>query len=557
MMKKQGWAVLMLSTALAVTTAGAAGAVSNGKEVNLNQEKEATKIIDADANKMFDDLETMLSGMADSDSVNVIVRLNEKFADHKLNQLQKEVGLFKTKHKFEHAYQGFAGQMTKAQIAKLQKHPMIESIQYDAPVLKTMNTAGDSFGSKKATADFGLNGDRDGNLTSYSKDDVVVAVIDTGIDAAHVDLDGGKVLAFKDFVNNRTAAYDDEGHGSHVAGIIAGSGDGNTSYQGVAPGAALVGIKVLDANGSGTMSNVDAGINWAIANKDVYGIKILNLSLGTSGSSNGQDSTSIAINNAAAAGLVPIIAAGNAGPRKSTIGSPGAAADAITVGAFADVGEKGFNVTSFSSRGPTADGRIKPDIMAPGSNIMSVNANTGNGYISLSGTSMATPYTAGVAALMLDANYALSSAQIKNIFATTAQDFGPAGQDIDYGHGRLQAYEAIKAAGSLTGTGPAVPNRTYFTGSLAAKGATQTFTINVTSTAFPVSTTLIMPNWTGSSTPDFDLTVYRPDGTSAGSSAGTSRQETVSFLPTVTGTYSIRVLSYAGTGNFFLDVSSK
>lgn len=241
--------------------------------------------------------------------------------------------------------------MTKMQIQALQKNPMIESIQYDAPVQADMGTAGDSFGSKKAATDFGLTGDRDGNPTSYSKTDVVVAVIDTGIDGAHVDLDGGKVLAFKDFVNNRTVAYDDNGHGTHVGGIVAGTGEGNASYKGVAPGAGLVGIKVLDANGSGSMSNVDAGINWAIQNKDVYGIKVINLSLGTSGSSNGQDSTSVAVNNAYNAGIVAAVAAGNSGPRKATIGSPGAAVNALTVSAMADVGEKGFNVASFSSRG--------------------------------------------------------------------------------------------------------------------------------------------------------------------------------------------------------------
>ncbi|WP_054673398.1 S8 family serine peptidase [Calditerricola satsumensis] len=137
-----------------------------------------------------------------------------------------------------------------------------------------------------------MDGNRDGNPLSYSKNDVVVAVIDTGIDAGHVDLDGGKVIGWKDFVNNRTAPYDDNGHGTHVAGIIAGEGQADSRYKGVVPGAALVGVKVLNASGSGSMSTVTAAIDWCIQNKDVYGIRVLNLSLGTSGSSDGTDATS-------------------------------------------------------------------------------------------------------------------------------------------------------------------------------------------------------------------------------------------------------------------------
>jgi serine protease AprX len=434
----------------------------------------------------------------------------------------------------------------------LQHNPMIESIQYDAPVQTQMVTAKDSFGVNKAITDFGVTGDRDGSPTTYSKTDVVVAVIDTGIHAGHTDLDGGKVIAFKDFVNNRTAAYDDQGHGTHCAGIVAGTGESNSGYKGVAPGAALVGIKVLDAQGSGSMSNVDAGINWAIQNKDVYGIKVLSLSLGTSGSSDGKDSTSVAVNNAYAAGLISAVAAGNDGPKRSSIGSPGAAANALTVGAFADVGEKGFNVTSFSSRGPTADGRIKPDIVAPGFNIMSTAHNSTTGYVSMSGTSMATPFAAGVAALMLDANYALTPADIKGKMTATAQDWGTPGQDIDYGYGRLQSYEAIKSAGGLTGTGPVVPLKGGANSTLSGTGATLNYTFNVTSTSTPMASTLIMTNHPGQ---DFDLFVYNPSGTLVAKSEGTTRQELVTFLPTVTGAYKVTVKSYSGSGAFNLDVS--
>ncbi|WP_018132626.1 S8 family serine peptidase [Effusibacillus pohliae] len=522
--------------------------------------KKIPVIADLNQNKLFDNLEEMLAAAQPDDRFPVIVMFNQSFDDRAYADLEGKIGAFAKKFKYEAAFHGFAADLTKKQIEVLQQLPFVEQVEYDMPVQMTMNTARAWFGVDKATADFGLDGDRDGNPTSYSKNDVVVAVIDTGIDGSHVDLDGGKIIGWKDLVNNRTTPYDDNGHGTHVSGIIAGTGEGNAAYKGVAPGAAMVGIKVLNAQGSGTMSTVDAGINWAIQNKDTYGIRIINLSLGTSGSSDGTDSTSTAVNNAFASGILPVVAAGNDGPARYTIGSPGAARDALTVGAFADVGENGFFVTDFSSRGPTKDNRIKPDIMSPGYNITAPKANSTNQYVTYSGTSMATPFTAGVAALMLDANYSLTPADLKAKITGTAQDWGPAGQDIDYGYGRLQAYEAIKSAGGYTGTGPVVPNHSYFAGTLSSSGASKTYSLSVTSTAYPMATTLIIKNWTSGvfgGSPDFDLYVYDPSGTLVGQSEGTTRQELVTFKPTVTGTYTVKVYSYSGSGDYLLDVSYK
>ncbi|GAX91575.1 peptidase S8 [Effusibacillus lacus] len=517
-------------------------------------------IADLNKNKLFDNLEELLVSAQPGDRIPVIVMFNQAFNDHSYADLETKIGAFAAKFKYDAAFHGFAAELTKGQIDALQKMPFVKQVEYDMPVEVTMNTAKTWFGSEKASTDFGLTGDRDGNPTSYSKNDVVVAIIDTGIDGAHADLDGGKIIGWKDLVNNQTTPYDDNGHGTHVGGIVAGTGEGNAAYKGVAPGAALVGIKVLDKRGSGSMSTVDAGINWAIQNKDVYGIKVINLSLGTSGSSDGTDSTSTAVNTAFANGILPVVAAGNSGPARYTIGSPGAATDALTVGAFADVGENGFNVTDFSSRGPTKDNRIKPDIMAPGFNITAPKTNSTNLYITYSGTSMATPFTAGVAALMLDANYALTPADLKTKITGTAQDWGPAGQDIDYGHGRLQAYEAIKSAGGFTGTGPVVPNHSFVSGTLTGGGTSKTYSHNVTSVDYPVATTLIIKNWTSGifgGSPDFDLYVYNPSGTLVGQAEGTKRQELVTFNPTVAGTYTIKVYSYSGSGDYLLDVSSK
>ncbi len=528
----------------------------NDKESIAN--KELPKHVDKNKNKIFDNLESKMEELDVNDRIPVIVMLDDTFKG-KQKAIEKNIGLFKEKFVYTHAFNGFATELTKSQVNALQKVPFVKQIEYDMPVQISMNTASQWFGVTKARTDFGLDGDMDGNLTSYTKNDVVIAVIDTGIDASHVDLDGGKVIGWNDLVNGNTTPYDDHGHGTHVSSISAGSGDGNSNYKGVAYGAALVGIKVLDSQGSGSMSTVTAGIDWAIQNKNVYGINVINLSLGTSASSDGTDATSLAVNNAAANGIAVAVAAGNSGPAKYTVGSPGAAADAITVGAMADVGELGFNLAQFSSRGPTADERTKPDIAAPGYYITAAKANTSNGYVTYSGTSMATPFTAGVIGLMIDANPSITPSGIKSTLMNTAQDWGPTGQDNDYGDGRLQAYDAIKAAGGFTGSGPAVPTHNYTNGYLSTSGDYDNWTIDVSSTSEPFAVTLIIPDWKTRgwrSTPDFDLYVYDPQGNLVGQSEGTARQELITFNPSTTGNYTIKVYSYSGSGDYFYDTSA-
>lgn len=520
---------------------------------NAVEFKDLPQQVDNNKNKILDNLEAVMQETEEGTKIPVIVILDDSFKANK-TAIEQKIGFIEAKFEYAHAFHGFAAELTKGQVVALQKVPFVKQIEMDMPVQATISTASNWFGVTKARDDFGLNGDMDGSLTSYTADDAVIAVIDTGIDASHVDLDGGKVIGWKDLVNNNSTAYDDNGHGTHVSSIAAGSGDGNPAYKGVAYGAALVGIKVLDSNGSGLMSTVTAGIDWAIQNKDVYNIRVINLSLGTSTSSDGTDSTSLAVNNAAANGIAVAVAAGNSGPAKYTIGSPGAAADAITVGAMADVGELGFDLANFSSRGPTADNRMKPDVAAPGYNITAAKANSTNSYVTYSGTSMATPFTAGVIALMIDADSTITPSEVKNTLMNTAQDWGPSGQDVDYGDGRLQAYEAIKTAGGFSGTGPFVPSHNYFSGYLSARGDYDNWTLNVSSTSEPVAVTLIIPSWTTSR--DFDLYVYNPQGTLVQASEGVTRQELVAFTPTMTGNYTIKVYSYRGSGDYFFDTSS-
>jgi len=303
----------------------------------------------------------------------------------------------------------------------------------------------------------------------YDGSGITIAIIDTGIDAKHVALDDldddpntwdPKVIAFKDFVNglddldpnDGMDAYDDNGHGTHVAGIAAGTGAPDYIYIGVAPKAYLVGIKVLDEDGSGTMSDVIAGIEWAVQNKDTYNIKVINLSLGASVTQNdGTSPVAIAVDKAVLAGIVVCVAAGNEGPTPGSICTPGDAHLAITVGAAYDSGEgtKGA-VPIWSSVGPTDDGRVKPDLTAPGVDIMAPEANTETGYIEHSGTSMATPHVAGAVALLLQAYPDLDPAEVKYILTRTTQvDYYSGNPDNTEGYGYLDIAAAIENADIL------------------------------------------------------------------------------------------------------------
>jgi serine protease AprX len=524
---------------------------------------------DRDGDKVFDDLEARLAATPAGAGLGVIVKLSVPASRARVAELSQRMGGFETIDRFS-IVPAFAAEVNQGQARALARVPWVEHVEENSKVQASNDGAQASFGVAKARADApSLDGDGDGSAAAYSPADLVAAVIDTGIDAGHGDLDEGKVLAFKDFVNGRTSPYDDNGHGTHVAATIAGEGDARAdgAYKGVAPGAALVGVKVLDANGGGTMANVTAAIDWVVQNKDVYGIEAINLSLGAGGCADGTDTTSQAVNNAHAAGLVVAVAAGNSGPGTCTIGSPGAAAHALTVGAMADTAAGGFGQASFSSRGPTADGRIKPDVSAPGVAIASAQAGTTNGYVTYDGTSMATPFVAGVALLMRDANAGLTPQHVKDAITTTAVDWarggdnrtaGSTGPDIDYGAGRLDAYAALAKAGAPLTAAPPAPKHDLYGGTLSATGAAVDYKLSVGDTTSPLAATLLIPAISGASasSPDFDLYLYDPAGSLVARAETVSRQEAISYRPASTGTYTLRVRSYSGSGGYFVDVSA-
>lgn len=524
---------------------------------------------DKDNDKIFDDLEGRLTSIAADQTLSVIVTLSQPATDSRLQSLKRRVGRFDVSRRFS-VVDSFAAALSKRQLEALAQAPEVAQIEENSPVRKTNDSAQQSFGVAKARLDApGLDGDLDGNPDSYSAGDLVAAVIDTGIDPNHRDLDEGKVIGFKDLVNGRTAAYDDDGHGTHVAATLAGDGDGQSDrlHKGVAPAAALVGVKILDAQGNGSLADVIAGIDWVVTNKGIYGIEALNISLGAAGCASGTDATSQAVGRAHDAGLVVVAAAGNEGPGPCTVGTPGAAPGAITVGAMADIGANGFRQASFSSRGSTADGRIKPDISAPGVAITSATAGTASGYSTWSGTSMATPFVAGLALLALDVNPGLTSAQVKDVITATAVDWGRGGDnrtagtrgpDADYGFGRLDAYAALGAAGATLGSPPPVPVHEMREDSLTGTGASFSYPLNVYDTSVPIAATLIMPTLSTASaySPNFDLYLFDPNGIRVAAATSYRRQDDLAYRPTTPGTYVLRVVSRNGRGEFFVDVSA-
>lgn len=291
---------------------------------------------------------------------------------------------------------------------------------------------------------------------------VTVAVLDTGI-YPHKDL-SGRIIDFVDFINQRTVPYDDNGHGTHCAGDIAANGSSSSGkYRGPAPEANLIGVKVLDKRGSGLMETVMQGVEWCIRYNETNQsnkIRIINLSLGSTPEpfpKENDDPMVRIVERAWKSGIVVCAAAGNEGSAPRTISSPGISDRIITVGASDDhntIDRKDDNVANFSSRGATIYGVTKPDLLAPGVNIISLRApksyldrtqkssRVGTDYFMLSGTSMATPICAGVCALILQRNPNINPDEVKKLLKNGADLW----RNVDpntYGAGHLNAENSV------------------------------------------------------------------------------------------------------------------
>ncbi len=293
---------------------------------------------------------------------------------------------------------GCACEMSINSILKLTNDPDVEFISYDSKVFAVMDVARDAIG-----ADFISD-------TGYTGKNITVAIIDTGI-SPHMDLiyPKSRIAGFKDFVNNESRMYDDNGHGTHCAGILAGSGYASKGkYKGIAPEANILSIKVLDENGNGNTSDILSTVQWIIDNKEVYKTRIINFSLGAIAQSREKrDPLVKAANRAIENNFIVVAAVGNSGPLRNTILSPATSRHVISVGALDDKRTPELNddvIAEFSSRGPTFDRIKKPDLIAPGVNIMSLSNTNLTGYTNLSGTSMSAPMVSGAAALLLNEN---------------------------------------------------------------------------------------------------------------------------------------------------------
>ena len=532
------------------------------------------RLADRDGDRISDGLQAAIASARPGDLFRVVVAFRGPGA---VAAARQAVGFFVLHREFR-IIEGFAATMTKAQITALARHPGVLRIEEDFAVSTKLDAARPDFGVDAARASFGVSGAG-----------IKGCIVDTGADPNHEQLNSVPIPFF-DAVNGLTQAYDDHGHGTHVASIAFGDGTGGSSadrYRGVAPGAAIYAAKVLDGSGSGPESQVIAGIEWCVG----QGVHIVSMSLGSAEPSDGNDALSQAVNAAVSNGVTVVVAAGNAGDEPGTVGSPGAAAQAITVGACADrsasVGSanhsEGIYLTPFSSRGPTLDNRVKPDVCAPGHSITAAQAGTANGYVTYSGTSMATPFVAGTVALGLQA-HAMSPAEVRLNLESTAQDRGPAGKDNDWGAGLIDGYAFVAKSSGVSAYEPtAFPAYQRVTGSVATHGLwSYTFPVGQADLGIPIGAMITIDGqarctlsllglcFSAQWDPDLEARLLDPNGVLlAGSTCladdecgAMGRQETLHAMPTVAGNYTIQVYPAEDSGNngkgggFSLDLSA-
>jgi serine protease AprX len=332
---------------------------------------------------------------------------------------------------------------------------------------------------------------------------VTVAVLDTGID--QLPDFSGRLIGGVDFSGENNPYQDDYGHGTFVAGLIAGNGaSSGGQYSGEAPGAKLVSIKVAGATGVTSMATVMEGVEWAVDNQSAYGINVLNMSLGFQPfSSTVLNPLDMEVEAAWNSGIAVVTSAGNAGPFNGTILSPGDDPLVITVGALDDLAQSnvsGDEMNDFSSVGPTSpDGYVKPDLVTSGRSVVSLaapgstiynsypSARVGSANFVGSGTSFSAAITSGAAALVLADNPGLTPDQVKARLLGTTNP-GPVGNPFVDGHGALNAYAAA--------TGPNLDYNQSILGLVATLlGSTVSLSVSVSYDTWNASL------WTGVSWP--------------------------------------------------------
>jgi serine protease AprX len=384
------------------------------------------------------------------------------------------------------ALRAVSAEVPASALARLAADGQVRKVSLDRDVWPTMDRTAATIGATLVREKLGVDGTGVG-----------VAIVDSGVTGWHGDLGfgfeawfmdwpgtGQRVTHFADFVGGYPDSYDDYGHGTHVAGVIAGNGAASGGARaGVAPGASLIALKVLDRNGRGYISDVIAAIDYAVAYRDYFNIRVLNLSVAAAVyESYDTDPLTLAAKRAVEAGIVVVTAAGNFGENAQQqtqyggVTSPGNAPWVLTVGASSHMGTESRaddTMAGFSSRGPSRfDHAAKPDIVAPGVGLVSLSEprstlyrarpqsrvwgliTAGHApYLSLSGTSMAAPVVAGTVALMLQANPALTPNAVKAILQYTAET-RTGYNHLTQGAGFLNTRGAVELASAMTGWTP-------------------------------------------------------------------------------------------------------
>ncbi len=374
---------------------------------------------------------------------------------------------------------GVAALLTRDQVAQVARHPGTKKVWKDREV-EMASVPGDQPSNTKSFDTYTHYPAQTGAAILHAfgldGDGVTVAVVDTGywrVDGLKKNRDReSRVLAQYDALTDEVVSTwskgvtnDDNGHGSHVTGVIMDSSRAFGLYRGMAPGADLVSVKAFDASGLSTYSDVIRGLDWVVANKDTYDIRVLNLSFGAAPQSfYWDDPLNRAVMSAWRAGIVVVTSAGNSGPDPFTIGVPGNNPYVITAGAITDsyspYDPSDDRLTSFSSAGPTATGWIKPDLVAYGGHITAaLPADSYLGemfpewsipprFYQLSGTSQATAVTTGVVALLLQLDPSLNPDDVKcKLTSSALVAVDAAGDDaynpLQQGAGLINAISAV------------------------------------------------------------------------------------------------------------------
>ncbi len=284
--------------------------------------------------------------------------------------------------------------------------PFLDYMSMNHKVFALMNNITETLGSNQM------------NKLGVTGRGITIAHLDTGIHP-HADLTRprNRILYFKDFIHNKSTAYDDHGHGTYCAGCIAGNGElSERQFKGIAPNALLIGLKCLDEGGTGDIKSTLEALQWVLDNSQKYKIRIVHIPFGVNNPYLvEQDPLVKAVERLWQEGIVVVCASGNSGPQKASISSPGSAEKVITVGCSTK--NSYSEICNFSSRGPTLNGIHKPDLLAPGINIISTNRDTAfkgqSQYISFSGTSVSSSIVTGAVALLLEKYPTLTPEEVK------------------------------------------------------------------------------------------------------------------------------------------------